>query len=58
MALNILSILAMSDEAEQVFSRERCTILWDRAQMEPLTIEIVECIKHWKKSGILNQMVI
>src|SRR5271156_4493098 len=22
------------------------------------TIEMVECIKHWKKSGILNQIVI
>jgi hypothetical protein len=58
MALDILSILAMSDEAERVFSGARYTISWERAQLEPPTIEMVECIKHWKKSGILNQIVI
>jgi hypothetical protein len=58
MALDILSIPAMSDEAERVFSGARRTVSWDRAQMEPSTIEMVECIKHWKKSGILNQIVI
>jgi hypothetical protein len=57
MALDILSIPAMSDEAERVFSGARHTISWERAQMEPSTIEMVECIKHWKKSGILNQIV-
>ena len=58
MVLDILSIPAMSDEAERVFSGACCTISWERAQMEPSTIEMVECIKHWKKSGILNQIVI
>ena len=58
MVLNILLILVMSDEAERVFSGARRTILWERAQMEPPTIKIVEYIKYWKKSGILNQIVI
>jgi hypothetical protein len=58
MALDILSIPAMSDVVERVFSGARCTISWERAQLEPPTIEMVECIKHWKKSGILNQIVI
>ena len=57
MALDILSIPAMSDEAERVFLGARCTISWERAQMEPLTIEKVECLKHWKQSGILDQIV-
>jgi hypothetical protein len=58
MALDILSILAMSDEPERVFSGARCTITWDKGQMEPNTIEIRECLKHWKRSKILNQIVI
>jgi hypothetical protein len=58
MAIDILSIPAMSDEPERVFSGARRTISWERAQMEPPTIEMVECIKHWKKSGILTQIVI
>jgi hypothetical protein len=58
MALDILSILAISDEVERVFSRAYHTISWERAQMEPPTIETIECIKNRKKSGILNQIVI
>jgi hypothetical protein len=29
-------------------------VTWDRGQMELETIEIRECLKHWKRSGILN----
>jgi tetratricopeptide (TPR) repeat protein len=28
--------------------------LKDRGQIEPETIEMRECLKHWKKSGILS----
>lgn len=55
MAIDILSIPAMSDEPERVFSGARRTVSWDRAQMEAETLEIVECLKHWKRSGILNE---
>jgi hypothetical protein len=54
MAINILSIPPMSDEPERVFSGGRRTVTWDRAQMEAETIKIRECLKHWKKSGILD----
>ena len=54
MAIDILSIPPMSDEPERVFSGARRTVSWDRGQMEPETIEIRECLKHWKRSGILN----
>ena len=54
MAIDILSIPLMSDEPERVFSRARRTVSWDRGQMEPETIKIRECLKHWKKSGILD----
>ena len=54
MAIDILSIPAMSDEPERVFSGARRTISWDRAQMGAENIERVECLKHWKRSGIAN----
>jgi hypothetical protein len=54
MAIDILLIPPMSDEPERVFSGARCTVSWDRGQMEPGTIEIRECLKHWKRSGILD----
>jgi hypothetical protein len=54
MAIDILSIPPMSDEPERVFSGAGRTVSWDRGQMEPGTIEMRECLKHWKKSGILN----
>jgi hypothetical protein len=54
MAINILSIPAMSDEPERVFSGARRTVSWERGQMEPETLEMTECLKHWKRSGILD----
>ena len=54
MAIDILSIPPMSDEPERVFSGARCIMSWDRGQIEPETIEMRECLKHWKRSGILD----
>ena len=54
MAIDILSIPAMSDELERVFSRARRIVSWDKGQMVLETIEWRECLKHWKRSGILN----
>ena len=53
-AIDILSIPLMSDEPERVFSGARRTVTWDRGQIEPETIEMRECLKHWKKSRILD----
>ena len=58
MTLDILLIPAMSDKVERVFSGARRTILWEKTQIESLTIEMVEYIKYWKKSEILNQIII
>jgi hAT family protein len=57
MALDVLSIPAMSDEPERVFSGARRTVSWDRAQMTAETLERVECLKHWKRSGILKEWI-
>lgn len=52
MAVEILSIPAMSAEPERVFSGARRTISWDRCQLGGRTIERGECMKSWIKSGI------
>ncbi|PCD42766.1 hypothetical protein AU210_005291 [Fusarium oxysporum f. sp. radicis-cucumerinum] len=52
MAVDILSIPAMSAEPERVFSGARRTISWDRCQLGSRTIERGECMKSWIKSGI------
>ena len=57
MAIDILSILAMSDEPERVFSRARRTVSWERGQLGAETIEMTKCLKHWKKSGILDKFL-
>ena len=54
MAINILSIVLMSDEPERVFSGARRTVSWDRGQLEAEIIEMRECLKHWKRTGILD----
>jgi len=55
MAIDILSILAMSDEPERVFSGARRMVSWDREQMEAEILEQIECLKHWKRTGISNE---
>ena len=57
MALDILSIPAMSDEPERVFSGARRTISWEQMSLGEDTIEATECLKHWKRSGILNEIL-
>jgi hAT family C-terminal dimerisation region len=55
MAVDILSIPVMSDEPERVISGARRTISWERAQLGAETIEKVECLKHWQRSGISKE---
>ena len=45
----------MSNEPERVFSGARRTVTWDRGQIEAETIKLRECLKHWKRSGILDK---
>jgi hypothetical protein len=55
MAIDILSIPAMSDEPERVFSGARRTISWERAQLSAENIERMECLKSWQRSGISDE---
>jgi hypothetical protein len=54
-AINILSIPAMSDEPERVFSGGRRTISWERMKLGVSSIEHTECMKSWYRSGILKE---
>jgi hypothetical protein len=54
MAIDIFSIVPMSDKLERVFSGARRTVSWDRGQLEAEIIEMQECLKYWKRSGILD----
>ena len=35
----------------------RRTISWERGQLNPEKVEMIECLKHWKKSGILDKFL-
>jgi hypothetical protein len=56
MAIDVLSIPAMSDELERVFSGACRTITWERGQIDPETVKMTECLKHWKRSRVLNKL--
>jgi len=46
-AIEILSIPAMSDDIERVFSGARRTISWERAKLGINRVEAVECLNSW-----------
>ena len=56
MAIDLLSVPAMSAEAERVFSGARRQIPWSRANLGAKTIEQMECLKHWLRKGWLDQL--
>jgi hypothetical protein len=58
MAIDILSIPAMSAEAERVFSGARRTISWERAQLGGDNIMKTECLKSWLRSHITKSKVV
>ena len=56
MVIDILLMLAMSDKPERVFLGTRRTITWDRLDMIPEVVEWRECLKHWKRSNIIQEV--
>ena len=48
LAIEVLSIPAMSAEPERIFSGGRRTMSWDRSQLSIETLEMLECQKNWK----------
>ena len=53
MAIDILSIPAMSAEPERVFSGARRTVSWERMQLGSESIEETECLKSWMRSNLV-----
>jgi len=47
MAIDILSILAMSAKAERVFSSAWRMITWERSRLGVAVVEQSECLKSW-----------
>lgn len=58
MAIDILSIPAMSADPERVFSGARRTISWDRMLLGSSTIKKGECLKSWIRSGITSGLLV
>lgn len=54
MAIEILSVPGLSDEAERVFSGGRRTCRWDRASLSAASIERAEFLKGIQRSGITS----
>lgn len=54
MAIDLLSIPAMSDEPERVFSGARRTISWERTKLGSSNIEKTECLKHWMQGDLVS----
>ena len=54
LARDILSIPAMSDEPERIFSSSRRVLSWDRARLGDKVLEHLTCIKHWKRNGHIS----
>jgi hypothetical protein len=52
MAINILSIPAMSAESEWVFSGTHRTISWERCRLGSKVVEETECLKSWIRQVI------
>jgi len=49
LAIEVLSIPAMSAEPERIFSGGRRTMSWDRSKLSIETLETLECQKNWAK---------
>ena len=55
MAVNVLSIPAMSDEPERLFSRASATITDERTRLRSDTVEALECLKSWTIQAAKNK---
>lgn len=51
-AIDVFSIPPMSTEPERLFSGRRRTVSWARCRLSALTVEMLECVKHWIKAGL------
>jgi hypothetical protein len=57
LAIEVLSIPAMSDKPECVFSGCRRRVPWDRTKTSVKTLESVECMRDWGRADILKNPI-
>ena len=57
-AIDILSIPPMSDDAERVFLGARRTVSWDRAHLGVANIEKTEYMGNWNKNSLIRQLYV
>ena len=58
MAIDVLSVPAMSDDPERVFSCTRRTISWDRARLSADTVEKLQCLSNWVKNDLIRKVYV
>ncbi|KAM0742705.1 hypothetical protein ACQRIT_002882 [Beauveria bassiana] len=58
MALDVLSVPAMSDDPERVFSCTRRTISWGRARLSADTIEELQCLGNWVNNDLIRRLYV
>lgn len=51
MALDVLSIPAVSAECERIFSQGKLTMTSQRHRMSATTLELLLCLKNWLRNG-------
>ena len=54
MALDLLSVPAMSADTERLFSQAKLTITSQRCKLQDSTVEMLQCIRSWDKSPLLR----
>jgi hypothetical protein len=54
MAINILSILAISAEAERIFSSAGFVLNSRRRRLREETLEAMLCLTHWSKLSLIT----
>jgi hypothetical protein len=53
MALDYLTVPAMSAEPERVFSAAKLTLSDRRCRMGDDAVEALECLKSWQRDGLI-----
>ncbi len=53
-AIDILSIPAMSSGTERLFSKSKLTVTDQRGAMDAETLNLVECLRSWDSSALIT----
>lgn len=54
MALNVLSVAAMSAEVERLFSSSGAMVSADRCHLDANTVSLCQCIRSWYRAGLIK----